>query len=387
MIRFTSGGISRAEIARKLGLSRAAVTTIVNDLMSKELIVEGQDGPATGGRRAILLEMNPQKGHVLGVDIGATHLSLVLTDYSSHVIKDLEVPFDIRVGPRKGLDQVDTIIKQLLDESGYRVEDMQAVGVGVPGPVIFEQGMVIAPPIMPGWDHFPIRATLQERWSVPVTLNNDAELGALGEWAYGVGRGVQHLLYIKVGYGVGAGLLFNGKIYQGATGSAGEIGHIALDSNGPVCTCGSRGCLEALSSGRAIAEQARRMVAAGTHTRIRSGSENGDICAQDVAHAAQRGDLAAQEIIHQAGEYLGMALASMINLINPQMIVIGGGVAQVGDLLLGPVRRVVKERSLQAAAQNLRINAAVLGRRSTGMGAVVQALTLALHQSIEETES
>lgn len=386
LIRFVSGGVSRADMARRLGVSRAAVTKIVNDLLEMNLVREGEDGPATGGRRPVLLEMNPEKGHVLGVDIGATHLRVVLADYAAQVLNEIEIPFDVRLGPDTCLAQVDTRVRAVLNQCGYRVEDMHAVGVGVPGPVVLEKGLVMAPPIMPGWDNFPIQTHLQDLWSTDVILNNDAELGALGEWAYGVGRGVQHLLYIKVGYGVGAGLLFDGRIYHGATGSAGEIGHIAIDSNGPLCTCGSRGCLEALSSGKAIAERARELIASGKHTQLSTVSDRSDITAKDVAYAAERGDLAAQEILRQAGEHLGTALASLVNLINPQMIVIGGGVSQVGDLLLGPVRRVVKDRSLPAAAQSLRINAAVLGRRSTCMGAVVQALNLALHQTIKEMD-
>ena len=375
LIRFVSGGVSRAEMARRLSLSRAAVTAIVKDLMDRGLIREGQNGPTTGGRRPILLEMDPARGHVLGVDIGSTHLRILLADYAAGVQDEIEIPFDIKLGPERCLRQVDDRVQGLIQQSGLGMADVHAVGVGVPGPVVVEKGSVVAPPIMPGWDDFPIREHLQKIWSTRVTLNNDAELGALGEWAYGVGRGLSHLLYIKVGYGVGAGLLFNGHIYHGATGSAGEIGHIAIDSDGPLCTCGNRGCLESLSSGKAIAEKARDVLSTGNHTQLTAAANNGEITARDVAHAAQHGDLVAQEILQEAGEYLGTALASMVNLINPQMIIIGGGVSQVGDLLLGPVRRVVKERSLQAAAQDLRINAAVLGRRATSMGAVVSALS------------
>ncbi|OQX60849.1 MAG: hypothetical protein B5M51_09650 [Anaerolinea sp. 4484_236] len=330
--------------------------------------------------------MNPERGRVVGVDIGATHLAIVLTDFSAQVLHEIEIPFDVSKGPKICLEEITVQVHALLVETGQTLEDIQAIGVGVPGPVVIEKGTVIAPPIMPGWSNFPIREYLRDLWDTPVILNNDAELGALGEWAYGVGRRVRHLLYIKVGYGIGAGLLIDGKIYHGATGAAGEIGHITIDSDGPLCSCGNRGCLETMASGRAIAKRGRDLVAAGYSMRLKKNSFNGKITVQDVASAAQRGDIEAQEIVREAGKNLGIALANLVNLINPQMIVIGGGVTRVGDLFLEPVRQTIKECSLEAAAQDLSINAAVLQQRATSMGAVVQALSLAFYRLIEETE-
>ena len=257
LIRFMPGGMSRVEIARRLGLSRSAITSIVNDLLDKNIVREGQDGPTTGGRRPILLEVNPNQGKVIGIDIGATHLTTVLADSSAQVLHEIQNSFDVRQGPDLCLEIVNLQIHTLLEQSGYSLSDINAIGVGVPGPVVSELGMVIAPPIMPGWGNFPIHDHLINLWSTPVTLHNDAELGALGEWACGVGRGVCYLLYVKVGYGIGAGLLFNGEIYRGMTGTAGEIGHITIDNDGPLCTCGNRGCLESIASGRAIAERAQ----------------------------------------------------------------------------------------------------------------------------------
>ncbi|HEX9029593.1 MAG TPA: ROK family protein, partial [Anaerolineales bacterium] len=216
-----------------------------------------------------------------------------------------------------------------------------------------------------------------------VSLNNDAELGALGEWAYGAGRNERNLVYIKVGSGVGAGLILDNRIYRGATGTAGEIGHITIMEQGPLCTCGNRGCLEALAGGRAIAQQAYRAVQSGQRTVLASISPLDKITARDVTLAARRGDLVAQKIVTMAGGYLGTAIAGLINLLNPGMVVVGGGVAQAGDLLLEPIRKTIQERSLKAAVQSVRVNSAVLGRRSSSMGAVVQALTIVLHELSE----
>jgi glucokinase len=202
----------------------------------------------------------------------------------------------------------------------------------------------------------------------------------VGEWAHGAGRGERHLAYIKVGTGVGAGLLLDGKIFQGATGCAGEIGHVTVRDNGPLCTCGNYGCLEVMAGGAAIANKAREAVLAGKRTQLASIHTPNEITARDVAHAARLGDLVAQQIIAEAGGYLGIGIAILVNMFNPSMIVIGGGVAQVGDLLLDPIRQVVRDRSLRSASQAVRITAAVLGRRSSSMGAVVQALNIALDQ-------
>lgn len=381
LIRFTPGGISRAELARQLGLSRAAITSIINDLFEYKLVRETREGPVTGGRRSTLLGINPQAGYVVGVDIGATHLGLSLADLSAHVLNETEIAFDVGRGPEICLAKVDDLLRELLVRADLSLDDILAVGVGVPGPVVEMAGAVVAPPIMPGWDGFPITAHLHSLWNCPIALNNDAELGALGEWAYGAGRGEPYLLYIKVGYGIGAGLLIDGEVYRGASGSAGEIGHITISSQGPVCSCGNIGCLESLAGGRAIAERAMQAIASDhRRTQLAAITPVENLTALDVAAAAGRGDLVSQEIVAEAGEYLGIAIANLINIVNPGMIIVGGGVAQMGDLFLEPIRRSANQRSLQAAVRKLRITAATLGKRSTSMGAVVQALSIALYQ-------
>ncbi|MGD8752213.1 MAG: ROK family transcriptional regulator [Anaerolineales bacterium] len=383
LIRFTPGGISRADLARKIGLSRSAVTSIVNDLLAGKLVRESENGPATGGRRPILLEINPLFGYVVGIDIGATHLGMVLTDLSAHVLNESEVPFDVARDPETCFAEVDAELRKLCNTHGLSICDLTAIGLGVPGPVIAEAGMLIDPPLMPQWDAHPIKSRMEEKWGCPVSLNNDAELGALGEWAYGAGRGECNLVYIKVGTGVGAGLMMDGRIYLGATGSAGEIGHSMIKDHGPLCSCGNRGCLEAMAGGKAIAERAKRAVSQGQRTQLITIQPIENITARDVAVAARMGDLLAQEIVTEAGEYLGIAIANLINLINPSVVVVGGGVAQMGDLLLEPIRYTAEKRSLQAASQAARITTAVLGRRSTSMGAVAQALTVALYQKVD----
>ncbi len=379
LIRFTSGGIARVEISRKMGITRAAVSAIVDDLKHVGLVRE-TEGSYPSGRRPIVLEINPDLGHVIGIDMGATHVLLILADYSGRQLHEIEAPININEGPMACLDAVAGLVNRLLKEAESDLTQISAIGVGVPGPIVQKEGMVSGPPIMPGWDRYPIRDHLEELWKLPVTLNNDGELGAVGEWAYGAGRGERNLAYIKVGTGIGAGLLLDGQIYRGSTGCAGEIGHITIDENGPLCTCGNRGCLEAIAGGGAISKKAMEAVKTGQRTQLSEMVKNGYLSVADVMSAARHGDHLAQRITAEAGMHLGTAIANVVNLFNPSMVVVGGSVGQIGDLLLEPIRLTVQRRSLLVASRNVRITAALLGRHSVAIGAVVQALSVALHQ-------
>jgi glucokinase-like ROK family protein len=384
MIRFTPGGISRAEIARQMVLTRAAVTTIINDLMAEGLVRETDDAPSAGGRRPILLEINPEQASVIGIDMGATHLGMILSDFSAHIIDEIEMPFCVIDGPAKCLEIIDFQVHNLLERNHLKLDQIVSIGIGVPGPVVEELGLVSSPPIMPGWSDYPIRSHLVDLWKCNVSVGNDANFGALGEWAYGAGRGEENLAYIKVGSGVGAGLLLHGQIYRGTTGCAGEIGHITIREDGPRCSCGSYGCLESMAGGNAVAQRAREAVNAGRRTKLASIMPLEKITARDVAATARAGDLVAQQIITASGNYLGIAIASLVNLFNPGMIVVGGGVAEMGDLLLDPIRQAVRERSLRSAGESVRVSTAVLGRRSSSIGAIVQAINAALDRILEK---
>jgi len=384
LIRFSSGGISRVELARRMGLTRAAVSAIINDLLDVGLVRESE-GTYPSGRKPIVLEINPMLGHVVGVDMGASHVMLILADFSGRQIHEMEAPLDINEGPVVCLDKVARLVDRLLAEAHMTIKDISAFGVGVPGPIVAKEGMVSGPPIMPGWDRYPIRDHLQELWGKPVSLNNDAELGAVGEWAYGAGRGERYLCYIKVGTGIGAGLLLDGQIYRGATGCAGEIGHITIDENGPICTCGNRGCLEAIAGGNAIIRKVKESVRLGQRTILADLVHQDKLGVGDVMNAARHGDHLAQRITAEAGMHLGTAIANVINLFNPSMVIVGGSVGQIGDLLLEPVRLTVQRRSLSVASKNVRITAALLGPHSCAIGAVVQALSIVLHQIADKS--
>ncbi len=382
LIRFAATGISRTDLADQMGLTRAAVTLIVNDLIENGVILEAESRAIPNGRPPVVLEIDPKRGLVAAVDMGATHVNIAIADFSAKIIYEKYFPFNIKLGPQVCLAEVNRSLRELLNNSGINISQLMAVGVGVPGPVITDAGTVVSPPIMPGWDGYPIRASLEKEWGLPVSLNNDAELGALGEWAYGAGRGEKNLAFIKVGSGIGAGLMINQQLYGGTTGSAGEIGHLTIDENGPLCSCGNHGCMEAFAGGQAIANQAKKLVESGKRTLL-SNIPIADLTAQDVAKAAARGDLPSQEIIMRAGTFIGIAIAGLVNLFNPGAVIIGGGVAQAGDLLTTPIRQAVRERSLRASEQSVHITTAMLGKRSSLIGATVQAINIAIHDAIE----
>ena len=382
LIRFSAGGLSRADLAEKMGLTRAAVSLIVTDLLDSGVIQEAEIRSVPSGRPPVMLEINPKLGLVGAIDMGASHMSIAVADFTARILQEFEVPLEIKNGPKVCLAEANQQLLKLLESQGLSISSISAVGVGVPGPVITEAGMVLAPPIMPGWDRYPIRSTLEKMWGCPVTLNNDAELGALGEWAYGAGRGEKNIAYIKVGTGIGAGLILNQQIYGGTTGAAGEIGHLTIDENGPLCNCGNHGCLEAFASGYAIAQQGQLLIQSGKRTLL-SDLAVEKITAHEVAEAARRGDLHAQEILRRSGTFIGIAIAGLINLFNPSIVIIGGGVAQVGDLLTAPIRQAVRERAMRASEQSMRITTAMLGRRSLLIGATVQAINVAIHNAAE----
>jgi glucokinase-like ROK family protein len=244
----------------------------------------------------------------------------------------------------------------------------------VPGPVIAAHGIVSSPPIMPGWDGFPIRKNFETQWKIPTFVDNDADLGALGEATFGAGRGESNLAYIKIGTGIGCGLLLEGRIYRGVVGTAGEIGHVTVSQDGPPCKCGNYGCLEVMAGGRAIAQRAQMAVKAGQRTSLAALNHGHELTAKDVAAAAKAGDEVSQQLLNDAGRHIGSALASLINLLNPGLIILGGRVTEAGAFILDPITDVVQKRSLRASYQASRIALSELGQHTTAMGAVALAL-------------
>lgn len=361
-----SGRISRADIAKRTHLSRSTVSSIISDLIAANLVREVGAGHSHGGRRPILLEFNSRAGYVLGVDLGATHLLVLLADLEARPVVRLEEPFCMEIGPQVGLERIAQLVEQALEQAGLSMERVFGVGLGIPGPLDFATGKPIFPPIMPGWHDTPIRERLRDRLGKPVHLDNDANLGAIGEYWWGAGRGARNVAFIKVGTGIGCGLILEGRIYRGEIGSAGEIGHTVINEDGVRCRCGSSGCLETMAAGPAILQAARE---AGLAVARRP-----SFTILDLIAAAREGDEGARQLFVRAGRHIGTALTSLVNLLNPGIIVVGGGVARAGPLLLEPLRETVQSRALPVAGRGTRIVESQLGANAIAIGAVTTVL-------------
>ena len=361
---------TRPEIVSLTGLGRNVVTQRVGQLIDSGLLEEGILGPSTGGRAPRQLGFRAGMGHILVADLGATSLAVGLADLSGLVTSRHEEALAINDGPDAILGRVDDLFREILAAQPAHV-DVWGVGLGVPGPVEFRTGLPVSPPIMAGWDGFDIRGYFASRYAAPMWVDNDANVMALGELRNGLARGERDFLYVKIGSGIGAGLVSGGRLHRGDQGSAGDIGHIAVRPASPiVCRCGKFGCLEALAGGAALARDGAAAAAAGTSPHLERLSVGGhEISAADVAVAARHGDAESVKLLTRSAQLVGETLAGLVNFFNPSMVVLGGGVAQAGDLYLSAVRQAVLARSLPLATRSLRIVTSSLGSTAGLMGA------------------
>lgn len=360
---------TRPELGRLSGLGRTVITQRVGQLIESGLVEEGSLGPSTGGRAPRQLRFRAEAGAVLVAELGATHISVGITDLAGKLLQHREQPWDIAAGPDSSLRQVEAAFDELRAMPGN--PDIWGIGICVPGPVEMATGRPIAPPIMPGWDGYPVRDRLSAQYGVPVCVDNEVNAMALGEYRAGLGRGVPDLVYLKLGTGIGAGLISGGRPHRGAQGCAGDVGHVAVvDDDAIVCRCGNVGCLEALAGGAALARDATAAATAGRSPMLADRlAEQGKLEAKDVSRAAQHGDPVSVDLLSRSGRLVGTMLATLVNFYNPSLVIIGGGVAASGDMLLAAVRQAVYRRSLPLATRDLRIARSPLDDRAGLMGA------------------
>lgn len=370
------GPLSRTEIADKIGYSRSKITTVVNELTHSGILKEIGAGESSGGRRPRVLSFNADFGYVVGVDMGATSVDIVLANFKGNILDRQYRAIDVRDGPDIVLGVIRNTVLERLDFLGIPVQKVLAFGIGVPGPVEFSTGLLIAPPIMPGWEAYPISAFIKETFQAAVVIvDNDVNVMALGELRAGAGSREENFLFIKIGTGIGCGIVCNGQIYRGSDGCAGDIGHICADQNGPVCRCGNIGCLEAVAAGPPIAERATISARNGKSDILAKYlAQNGELTAENIAIAAAEGDRVANEIIQDSGRIIGEVLASLVNFFNPSMILIGGGVSKIGHQFLASIRRGVLHRSLPLSTRHLRIDTSIMGDDAGIIGAISLAL-------------
>ena len=363
----TNGAISRAEIARQTGLSRTTVSSLVADLQSAGLVVERAEGESStgpqGGRPGVLVSLDGSAGALVGLDFGHDHVRVAVADLSYVVVAEAVAALEVDSEAGEALDAAARMVDELLGEAGVDRRRVLAAGVGLPAPIDREDGLVRSQPILASWVGLDPGAELSERLGLPVHLDNDANVGALGESTLGIGRGSRVMAYLRLSAGIGAGLVINGRLFRGARGLAGEIGHVLVDPEGPICRCGNRGCLETFVAGPAICDLLRR--------------SHGPITTPELLARAAGGDGGCQRAIADAGRVAGRAVADLCNYFNPDLVVVGGELSAAGDLLLEPMRDAVRRFAIAAAADNVEIVAGTLGDRAEVLG----ALALAAHES------
>jgi predicted NBD/HSP70 family sugar kinase len=355
-----AGSLTQAEIARTTGLSAATVSNIVRELKDVGTVVVTPT--SSGGRRARSVSLSADAGIVVGVDFGHSHLRVAVGNLAHRVLAEESEPLDTDASADQGFGRAEQLVARLLEQTGFRPDKVIGVGLGVPGPIDGETGALGSTAILPGWTGIAPGRELSSRLGMPVYVDNDANLGALGELVWGAGRGLSDLAYIKVASGVGAGLVISGQIYRGPGGTAGEIGHITLDESGPVCRCGNRGCLETFVGSRHV-------------LNLLASSHGTDLTLSKVVQLAQRGDLGCRRVLADVGRQIGTGVANLCNLLNPRRVILGGDLAEAGDLVLDPIRESVARYAIPSAARQLSVVPGTLGGRAEVLGALALVMS------------
>ena len=365
--------LSRTELARVMGYSRASMTSFVNNLIEADIIREVGQGASQGGRRPLILEVNGDYGYIVGYDIGAIRIDLALANFRGDILEHCAEPADVRNAAEVILGRCAEIVKQMLEKQGGTSEQVAAVGIGVPGPVEFAKGLLIAPPLMPTWENFPIKKFVAQTFpNATVVVDNDVNIMAIGEAHAGKRNGLKNFIWVKIGTGIGSGIIANGEIYRGANGVAGNIGHIEADHKGPVCRCGNQGCIEAMAAGPAIAVRGKEAADAGSSQFLtkRLEENNGVLSPMDVGDAAASGDITAIEIIRDSGWLIGSVLAGLVEFFNPEVIYIGGRVSKIGFTFLSSIRQAILQRANPLSTRDLHVEYSELGDMAGVVGAI-----------------
>ena len=308
-------------------------------------------------------------GNRIGIDVGGTNVKIALVNDKGNIIYSNSIPTRAEMGYEYTINNMKEAIAELIKETKSDKKSIEGIGFGFPGQIDYKKGVVRLAPNIPGWVEVPIAEIMEKEFGIPTRVDNDVRCAALGELNYGAGIGCENLICITVGTGIGSGLIINGKLVRGASNAAGEIGHIKLDMHGgPLCGCGDRGCLEAFASGPSIVAMAEEYIKGGKSTKYRE-LANPDITPYIVAVAAKEGDPVAKQIFRIMGEYIGIGLTSVINLLNPEKVIIGGGVAAAGDILFDPIKETIAKRAMTIQKEAVEIVPAQLGNTAGVIGA------------------
>jgi len=368
--------ISRTDITRMIGLSGATVTKFVDNLIQIGFVREDGYDDSRGGRRPTLLKLMPEAGFAVGVELGAANLRAVVIDLEAKIVTRIAKKTKADEGKEKVFKRIIEIIHQVIDASGLEKEKIKGIGVGISGIVDHQKGICLFCPNIKGWENVPVKRLLEEKFGIEVSVDDSSRMAALAEHWCGLARKVENFIFVNVGVGIGSGIFANGQLYRGSRGTAGELGHTTIDENGPRCQCGNRGCLETLVSGPAIVRRTRERLEEGVVSLVgkMSGGDFAKITPELVAQAARKGDKLAFNIMEKTGQYLGIGIANAVNLFNPELVIIGAGISQAGDLFLDTVKRTVKARALHTASTSVDIKLSELGDTTAAQGTAILVL-------------
>lgn len=370
----SEAGITQPALADRSGLGRSVVAERVAELESVGLVNPAGLGPSTGGRAPKRLKLNAAAGYVVAVDVASNELVVAAADLSGTIRSTRQVQIDVTDGPAAVLNQATELVEEVSTAPGIS-GPLLAMGAGLPGPVAFDTGVPAAVPVMAGWDGYPVRQHLASRWGAPVWVDNRVNLLALGEiWANPAAAAAKQMLYIGAGASIAAALVVDGRLYRGAHGLAGAIGHVAVAEAGiAICRCGKIGCLEALASGSAMSRQGQTLAESGQSPVLAEIlSRTGKIRPLDITLAAEGGDDAARELLRRTASSLGGSLATLVSFFAPELMIIGGGLARAGSYVLEPIRRAVHERLLPVSAADLLIELSAVNEEAGGVAGGVQ---------------
>jgi glucokinase-like ROK family protein len=384
MIRRAKSPLSKADIANESGSSLSAASDHVERLIAEQLVEVNAIGASSGGRKPKQYSLNSKYGHILSIELGTTSVQIAITDFDCEILNTKTSIIQINEGPDKVLTYVQQLAEQLIREIGIENSSIKGIGIGIPGPVDYSMGQPITPPLMQGWDNYLIPQFWSKYYDCPCYVDNDVNIMALGEQAKGYKFEIDNLIYIKLGSGIGSGVIYDGKLYRGSAGSAGDIGHFDIGSN-VLCWCGNRGCLEASAGGKAIVAKGKAAaLSEKSDFLLKRLDEHGEITLADISAGVLNLDPVSVDIIRESGAILGRVLASIVNFSNPDLVVIGSEYSDYGDILLASIRQSVYQRSLPLATRKLLINKSILGNTAGLIGGAFMTIDQLIIQATND---
>ena len=368
----SNGVITKQQIALELGINITTINKLINQFDAKHNIIkEAGDAGSSGGRKPKLYSINSELGCIVGIDVGGTNTRGILTDLSGNLIHYLKVKTKAREGKDAVLARVISVVNELITLAKIPREKLFGIGMSISGIINSYEGISIFCPNIPGWENFPIKQIMEKEFNIPVCIDDSVRCAAVAEKRFGIAKDHDNFIFISIGKGIGMGAFIDGKIYRGSMGLAGELGHITVSEDGPLCNCGNKGCLEAIASGPGILKRAQEGIKNGIVTSISKEINNNfeKLSVEIISRAANEGDKFAYYLINRTGEYIGIAIAAALNLFGSDLVVLWGGILECGDIILDAIKRTVKMRALEFISKRVRIEKTSIGDNIAALGA------------------